>query len=353
VVNVHLINLLNKVNKYFLQLDSGEDKISISQFINELKGKSLSQKGLVEAYKQHIQNIEAKLNIDYSRTTIKRYKSSLKGLIEFLQNRYYKTEIKLSELKYEFIVDYENHLKNIRRLMHNSAAKEIKNLLRVIKVSILNGWLKTNPFKGFSCNYRDNYRECLTQEEVDLIYNLELTSKRIARVRDVFIFQIYTGFAYSDLAKLSIDDVQTGIDGGKWIIIKRQKTKVRSSIPLLPRALEMVNKYQNDPNCIINKKLLPVPSNQKMNDYLKDIADICKINKNLTTHLARHTFATTITLTNGVPIETVSKMLGHKSLRTTQIYSKVVDTKIAQDMKVLRERIEPAITNKTDRAMNE
>src|SRR4030042_4875533 len=169
VVNVHLINLLNKVNKYFLQLDSGEDKISISQLINELKGKSISQKGLVEAYKQHIKNIEAKLNIDYSPTTLKRYKSSLKGLIEFLQNRYYKTEYKLSELKYEFIVDYENYLKNIRNLKHNSAAKEIKNLLKVIRFSILNGWLKTNPFKGFSCNYRDNYRECLTQDEVESI----------------------------------------------------------------------------------------------------------------------------------------------------------------------------------------
>jgi site-specific recombinase XerD len=147
--------------------------------------------------------------------------------------------------------------------------------------------------------------------------------------------------SYSDLWALTPDDVHVGIDGDKWITIYRQKTLGRSSIPLLPRAEEIVNSYADDTLCLRKNKLLPVPSNQKMNEYLKEISNICSINKKITTHTARHTFATTITLTNGVPIESVSKILGHKSLKTTQIYSKVVDLKVAEDMKKLKVRMQP------------
>lgn len=150
------------------------------------------------------------------------------------------------------------------------------------------------------------------------------------------------------MAELTEDSIEIGIDGKKWIVINRKKTGTRSSIPILPRAQEVLDKYKNDPHCISECKLLPVCTNQRMNGYLKEIADLCEIKKPLTTHIARHTFATTITLSHGVPIETVSKMLGHSDLKTTQIYSKVVDRKIADDMRHLTDGPVKEILNKAN-----
>ena len=163
-------------------------------------------------------------------------------------------------------------------------------------------------------------------------------TERLNQVRDIFLFSCYTGLAYADVKKLNRSEIGVGIDGEKWIFTKRQKTNTPSRIPLLPAAEKLSDKYKNHPQCIAGA-ILPVLSNQKMNAYLKEIADVCGINKNLTFHIARHTFATTITLTNGVPIETVSKMLGHTNLRTTQHYAKILDTKISEDMMLLRNKL--------------
>ena len=174
----------------------------------------------------------------------------------------------------------------------------------------------------------------------------ELHTPRLDQIKDIFIFCCYTGLAYADVAKLSKDDVVVGIDGERWIKIKRTKTDTRSNIPILPTAEAILKKYEEHSDIINGEKLLPVSSNQKMNAYLKEIAILCGINKNLTTHLARHTFATTITLTNGVPIESVSKMLGHKSLKTTQHYAKIIDRKVSDDMAVLKSKLNFSHENK-------
>ncbi len=156
-------------------------------------------------------------------------------------------------------------------------------------------------------------------------------------IRDVFVFACYTGLGYAELSKLGHHHIQHGDDGGKWIIIDRTKTDIRCRVPLLPQAKAILQKYENFPLNRNKGKMLPVHSNQKMNEYLKELADICGIAKNLSMHVARHTFATSVTLANGVPIETVSKMLGHTSLKTTQIYARIVDSKISEDMKKLIE----------------
>ncbi len=140
--------------------------------------------------------------------------------------------------------------------------------------------------------------------------------------------------------------ISIGIDGEKWIFTHRQKTESASKIPILPVTQMIIDKYENHPQCIANEKLLPILSNQKMNAYLKEIAGLCEINKELTFHIARHTFATTVTLTNGVPIESVSKMLGHKNLRTTQHYAKVLDRKVSDDMKILKDKFSIIKDNK-------
>ncbi len=173
-------------------------------------------------------------------------------------------------------------------------------------------------------------------QEQDKIRDKEISTQRLEQVRDIFVFACYTGLGYAELKKLGREHIHQGDDGDESIVIDRNKTDIRCRVPLLLQAKKILNKYERHPLCEITGKLLPVNSNQKMNEYLKELAVICGIDKNLTRHLARHTFATSVTLTNGVPIETVSRMLGHTSIKTTQIYAKIVDEKISKDMKKLR-----------------
>ena len=179
--------------------------------------------------------------------------------------------------------------------------------------------------------------------------NKEFVSERLELVRDIFIFSCFTGLAYVDVQQLNKNHISLGIDGDKWIFKNRQKTDTPSKIPLLPMAMEIVDKYKNHPTCVNENRLLPILSNQKMNAYLKEIADVCGINKELTFHIARHTFATTVTLSNGVPIETVSKMLGHTNLKTTQHYAKILDKKISNDMMILKEKFKNTNQIKLDK----
>jgi site-specific recombinase XerD len=201
-----------------------------------------------------------------------------------------------------------------------------------------NGWLNKDPFSNYKAKVKDVVRVCLTEEEIQTIINKDFKIERVAMVRDIFVFSCFTGLAYIDVKQLTKNNISLGIDGDKWIFKNRQKTDTTSKIPLLPMAQEIINKYENHPVCINEDRLLPILSNQKMNAYLKEIADLCEINKDLTFHIARHTFATTITLSNGVPLETVSKMLGHTSLKTTQHYAKILDKKISEDMMILKSK---------------
>ncbi|WP_312175158.1 site-specific integrase [Chryseobacterium sp.] len=157
-----------------------------------------------------------------------------------------------------------------------------------------------------------------------MIYEKEFASDRLNQVRDIFLFSCFTGVAYVDVKQLSMSNINIGVDGHQWFFTHRQKTDTSTRVPLLPLAQELVLKYENHPQCINSDVLFPVLSNQKMNSYLKEIANVCGINKDLTFHIARHTFATTVTLSNGVPIESVSKMLGHTNIKTTQHYAKIL-----------------------------
>jgi site-specific recombinase XerD len=181
-------------------------------------------------------------------------------------------------------------------------------------------------------------RAFLSQDEIETMFNKQFATDRLNLVKDIFLFSCFTGLAYTDVKKLKRTNIAIGVDGERWIFINRTKTDTRSNIPLLPISTAILEKYQNHPQAINQERLLPILSNQKMNSYLKEIADLCGIHKELTFHIARHTFATTVTLTNGVPIESVSKMLGHKNLHTTQHYAKILDMKVSDDMKVLKEK---------------
>jgi site-specific recombinase XerD len=204
---------------------------------------------------------------------------------------------------------------------------------------LANNWIERNPFSNYKAKVREVERVYLSQEEIENIINKDIKTDRLSLVRDIFLFSCFTGLAYIDVKNLTKSHISLGIDGEKWVFTHRQKTETASKIPILPITQMIIDKYEDNPECCNQNKLLPILSNQKMNAYLKEIAGVCELEKELTFHIARHTFATTVTLTNGVPIESVSKMLGHKNLRTTQHYAKVLDKKVSEDMMILRNKM--------------
>jgi integrase len=208
---------------------------------------------------------------------------------------------------------------------------------RIIIIAKNNGWILADPFANYKIRISKVDRGYLSQEELDLLICKKFTIKRLEQVRDIFVFSCYTGLAYIDVKNLRESHIRTSFDGNLWIMTKRQKTNVNANIPLLDVPKLILDKYKNT---LPNEAVLPVPSNQKLNSYLKEIADACGINKNLTFHLARHTFATTTTLAKGVPIESVSKMLGHTNIKTTQIYARITDGKLSHDMATLAKKIQ-------------
>jgi site-specific recombinase XerD len=277
--------------------------------------------------------------------TMKNYMTTQGYIKMFLQTKFKRTDIPLSQLSYSFIVDFQIFLLNHRPVDHhrpcghNTVLKHIERLKKMINVAIKNEWIEKDPFAKFQERFIRKDRQFLNEDEVEALEQKELKLERLAWARDLFVFSIYTGLAYCDVMALTSQNITKGIDREYWIITERQKTRQSVRFPLLPQAMAIIEKYRNDPRALATGTIFAKLSNQKLNSYLKEIADLCGIQKNLTFHLARHTFATTIALCNGVPIETVSKILGHASIRTTQIYAKVVEKKVSQDMGALRSKL--------------
>lgn len=294
---------------------------------------------LVEVYQYHNDQFEKLVGIEYSFRTLQKFRTCLRTIKEFLFHQYLRQDILLSMLNHKFLTDYEFYLKTEWKLHHNSAMVCQKKLKKIIRLCVANDWLDKDPFKAYKITSKETHRNFLLKEELDQLINKQVNSERLERVRDIFIFSCYTGLSYADVVELTPADISIGIDGIQWIFTKRAKTDTSSRIPLLPIANDIIQKYKNAPDVLRSGLLLPKLSNQKINDYLKEIAVKCEFNKKLTFHCARHTFATTVTLTNDVPIETVSKMLGHKSIRTTQIYAKILDSKVSSDMQKLRDKL--------------
>ena len=294
---------------------------------------------LMEVFKQHNDQMKALINQEFSPLTFERYETSFRHTQEYMRWKYQIDDIDIKQLNYEFISNYEFWLKSQRKCDHNTTVKYLSNFKKIVHICIKNGWLDRDPFVGFKMTKREVERPFLVEEELTRIVEEDFKMPRLRQVRDIFIFCCYTGLAYADVKKLTREEITTGIDGEKWIWTSRQKTDTATRVPLLPRALEILDRYKEDAQCLNKGRLLPVLSNQKMNNYLKEISDACEITKKMTFHTARHTFATTVTLSNGVPIETVGKMLGHKNLKTTQHYAKILDLKVSEDMMKLRNKL--------------
>ena len=239
-----------------------------------------------------------------------------------------------------FITDFENYLRTESKCNENTTAKFMQTFKMIVIIAKNNGWIYTDPFSNYKIRLKRVDRGYLTDAELQKIMKKKFPTKRLEQVRDVFLFSCYTGLSYVDVKELKAGDIKISFDGKPWIMIHRHKTDTPVNVPLLKIPQMLLQKYEGQ---LPKGQLLPVLSNQKLNSYLKEIADLCGINKNITFHLARHTFATTTTLAKGVPIETVSKMLGHTNIETTQIYARITNEKIRKDMEALAEELETAI----------
>ena len=294
---------------------------------------------LLEIFQYHNDQVKALIGKEYSKGTLTKFTTVLNHTRSFLQWKYKSDDIDIRKLDYEFITELEFWYKSVQHCDHNTTMKYIACVKKMVIRALRSGWLQHDPFMGFNLALREVEREALTAEELERMAAKLFVTDRLTQVRDIFLFSCYTGLAYSDAQKLRRSEISTGIDGGKWIFTRRQKTDTASRIPILPMAEAILLKYAVHPQYTVKDRVLPILSNQKMNAYLKEIADCCGITKRLTFHIARHTFATTITLSNGVPIETVSKMLGHRNLKTTQHYAKILDRKVSQDMQALKVKL--------------
>ena len=338
-INNHLDLLKSQIRDAEMELTHKKIALTSETIKSKLLGVDERARMLVPIFQDHNNKIKELVGKEYAPGTLERYNTSLKHTIEFIHWKYNVSDIDITKIDHAFITDYEFWLRSVRNCANNTAVKYIKNFNKIIKICLANHWIDKNPFANYKSKVKEVERVYLTEDEIQSIMEKEFKTERLSLVRDIFLFSCFTGLAYIDVKNLTKSHISFGIDGEKWIFTHRQKTESASKIPILPVTQMIIDKYEKHPQCNNEDKLLPILSNQKMNAYLKELADICNINKELTFHIARHTFATTVTLTNGVPIESVSKMLGHKNLRTTQHYAKVLDRKVSQDMQILKSKL--------------
>lgn len=340
-LNNHLDSMVIASHKAKTLLLNRGEEITASAIKEVLLGHSPDNKYILALFKEHIERIESLIvTKDYAKATYLKYRTSYKHVAEFIQFKYWKTDITLRQLNYTFIVDYNYYLKSVKNCGPNSIAKYISNFKSVVLDCMRRGWIKGDPFAGFSIEKKEVIKIALNKEELKSIADKQFVTEKLQIVRDVFLFSCYTGLAYVDVSQLKRNQIERGFDNELWLDTKRKKTDAPTRLPLLPKAVEILKKYEGHEKCKISNQVLPVYSNQKMNDYLKEIAFLCDIKKTLTFHIARHTFATTVTLSNGVPIETVSKMLGHKSIKQTQHYARIQDLKVSEDMGLLKAKMD-------------
>lgn len=338
-INSKLSLIKNKINQAFLFLELQKTDFSVEQIYKQYIGETQDKdKSLIDAFYYHNNRMKKLIDIEVSLNTLEKYTQTLNHLIDFLWFKYKKKDFLLKELRYSFITDFEFYLKTEKKFQPNTIIKTIQRFRRVIKVAIAQEYLFKDPFMLYKPQKQKKEIIYLNQGELKKLENYNFSQKRIERVRDMFVFCCYTGLAYNEMNELSRKHIVEEFDNNLWIKMTRRKTNKTISIPLLPRALELLKKLENTNE--EQEKLLPKISNQRFNSYLKEIAFIVGIDKLLTHHTARKTFATTVLLYNDVPIEIVSKLLGHSKITMTQEhYGKIVNTKVSEHINRLSSKL--------------
>ncbi len=329
-LNAHLELFRNNIYDYYREMQNQRMPVNTTSLRNLMKGKTESAATIVEIFADHNKKMKSRIGKEFALATYKRFETTLKHLQEFLYYRFRKKDLIVTEIDLKLLIDFEYYLKNTRHCNHNSALKYVKLFKKIVRVAMAEGHIQRDPFLNYKAKFQPVERDYLNEEELQRLESKEFTSQRLELVRDLYVFSCYTALSYIDLVTLTKDQLEKDSKGRMWIHMFRTKTNVRTQLRLFPKAIEILKKYENHPGAGIKGTLLPSLSNQKLNAYLKEIASLCEIRKHLTFHSARNTFATTVTLERGVPIETVSSMMSHKNIRTTQIYAKINKSKIEE-----------------------
>lgn len=335
ILNEYLNSEINKVYRIRQELLHTNIKVTVDSLLNKYTGVKDKAHTLIEVFEYENKRIKRLVELG----TYKKYEAVLNNVKKYLVHQYRLTDVDIKNIDYQFVTDFDYYLRSERAISNNSAIRIVKTLQQIVRTTIDKGWIDKDPFINYKAKKEKIQTGYLTKTEIDRIQKKVFSIKRLEQVKDVFIVCCYTGLAYVDVNLLSKNDLVTNLDGIRWININRKKTNTISKIPILPIVEEIFNKYKDDPLVLNSGKLLPVPTNQKMNAYLKEIGEICGIKTVLTSHLARHSFATSITLPNGLPIETLSKIMGHKSLNMTLYYGKLIETKLVSDVAKFAENL--------------
>jgi len=339
-LNYFLDSLSTRISNYRTDLINNDQTITSQKLIDFVKGKNVSKVKVLEEFIEHNSEILALVNIKkYAPGTYERYEIARKHVTRFIKYRYNREDIEFRELNFEFVKDYELYLKTVKNCSNNTALKYIAYFKKIVLRAVAKDIILKDPFKLFKSKKTKIRKKPLSTEELNRLETRVFSSERLSLIRDVFVFQCYTGLAYIDAFQLKQSDIKKGIDGSLWIMSSRQKSKSETDIPLLPKAIEIMERYKNHPLCLQRGTVLPVKSNQKMNDYLKEIAVLCDFSDKLNTHKARRTFGSTVTLKNGVPIHIVKEMMGHYSVKQTEEYAITEQESVSIEMQQLKEKL--------------
>lgn len=338
-INFFLDFLVTKINQYRMDLMYNERTITSQKIIDCILGRIASKVKVLEEFQMHNNEVYALVPKEFAKATYVRYKITRAHIKEFIRFKYDIDDIEFKELNHQFVMDLAFFLKTVKNCNNNTALKYISNFKKIVTRAIDKEIIFKDPFKSFKGKKDKTTNKALSNPELAILENYKFSTERLSQVRDVFVFQCYTGLAYIDAFQLKKSDIKIGVDGELWIMSSRQKTGSIINIPLLPKALEIMYKHENHPICLERGSVLPVKSNQKMNEYLKEIADLCKFIFVLNTHKARRTFGSTITLNNDVPINVVKEMLGHASVKQTEEYAITEQQTIGRNMQVLKQKL--------------
>ena len=335
-INATLEEIKASIHKHYHHLQVRESIISAEQLKNAFLGHDEDHETLLQLFSRHNEDFQKLVGVCKSNSTYHKYELAQRRIEEFMRLRYNISDIAFHDLSLMFINDYELYLRTHCKLSNNVAAKMIQYLKKIVTTARNSGLIQKDPFASHNIKINRVDRGYLDKQELEKIHKKEISFKRLEQVRDIFIFCCYTGLSYIDVRALTKANIRIAFDENLWIMTKRHKTDNPVHVRLLDIPKMIIEKYVDK---MPDDRVLPVMSNQKMNSYLKELADICGIEKNITFHMARHTFATTIGLANGVPIESISKMLGHTNIKTTQIYARITDNKLSSDMEQLAGRL--------------
>lgn len=343
-LNFFLDSLTAKIHEIKSEIMYTGKPITSQKIMDHVMGRITPRARVLEEFQKHNDEMKALIGNGYTEATLERFNITKNHVTAFIKFKYNTSDFEFADLNFEFIKDFEFYLRTVRKCANNTTLKYISNFKKIVIRAIDKEIIIKDPFKNFKGKKTKIVKKPISAKELAELERREFSTDRLNTVRDIFVFQCYTGLAYIDAFQLQKADIKDGVDGNQWILSERQKTNSTARIPLLPKAIEILEKYKDHPVCIKRGTVLPVSSNQKMNEYLKEIAALCGFPFTLNTHMARRTFGSTVTLNNNVPINVVKEMLGHSSVKQTESYAITEQATIGREMTLLNKRLHPEKT---------